>query len=217
MQSLRLGLPTGLQQMLVSLGIMAIQRLINTFGVDTMAAYSAGSRIEQLISMPMMQLQMALSMFVGQNIGANKPDRVKRGFSATLKLMIGWSFFGGLVLVTFSHALVALFVPSASGTVFDIGREYLGIMGLFLWVFSIQGSTTGLLRGAGDAMFPMVITIVAFAVRIAVAYTFAPIFGTPAIWAALPIGWAFGSVLGILRYKSGKWKTMGVVSRLNKE
>lgn len=215
-QSLIMGLPTGLQQMLVSLGIMAIQRLINTFGVDTMAAYTAGSRIEQLVTMPMMQLQMALSMFVGQNIGAGKIERVKKGYKATLAMMIGWAALGGIALVVFSHSLVALFVPEASGTVFDIGREYLSIMGFTMWIFCIQGATTGLLRGAGDVMFPMVITILAFAIRIAVAYNFAPIFGTKAIWAALPIGWCAGAVAGYIRYKGGKWKDMGVLDKIAK-
>ena len=213
-ESLRIGLPTGIQQMLTSLGIMAIQRLVNSFGVDTMAAYGAGSRIEQLVSMPLMQLQLAISMFVGQNIGAKQYDRVKRGYRSTMAMMLIWSAAGGAVLIALSHQLVALFVPEASGTVFDIGREYLTVMGLSMWVFSFMGTSTGLLRGVGDVMFPMVVTILAFAIRIAFAYAFASVWGTAAIWAALPIGWCGGSILAYIRYKGGKWKKMELVSRI---
>ena len=87
-----------------------------------------------------------------------------------MAMMLIWSAVGGAVLIALSHQLVALFVPEASGTVFDIGREYLTVMGLSMWVFSFMGTSTGLLRGVGDVMFSMVVTILAFAIRIAFAY-----------------------------------------------
>ena len=213
-QSLRLGLPTGLQQTLMSMGIMAVQRLVNSFGVDTMAAYTAGSRVEQLVAMPMMQLQMSLSTFVGQNIGAKQVERVKKGYKATMAMMIGWALVGGAILVVFAHTLIAVFVPEASGVVYDQGMEYLFVMGTFMFTFCVQGASTGLLRGAGDVFYPTLVTIVSFAVRLFVAYAFAPVFGTVAIWAALPIGWAVGSVIAYFRYKGGKWKNMGLLGRL---
>lgn len=214
-QSLRLGLPAGLQQTLMSMGIMAVQRLVNSFGVDTMAAYTAGSRVEQLVAMPMMQLQMTLSTFAGQNIGANQIERVKKGFKLTMGMMIGWAIVGGAILVAFAHGLISVFVPEASGVVYDQGKEYLYVMGTFMFTFCVQGATTGLLRGAGDVLYPTLVTIVSFAVRLFVAYAFAPVFGTIAIWAALPIGWAVGSVIAFVRYKGGKWKTMGLLNRLD--
>lgn len=213
-QSLRLGIPNGVQQMLVSMGIMVVQRLINSYGTDVMAAYNAGSRIEQLITMPMMQLQMALSTFVGQNIGAGKVDRAKHGYTATLKMMLLWSAVGGVVLAFFGKWLISLFVPSASGVVYEEGARYLLTMASTLWVFSTMGATQGLLRGAGDAMFPTIVTISAFVVRIVVSYAFAPTFGPIAIWVAMPCGWIVGSIVVFLRYKGGKWRSMGLLNRL---
>jgi Na+-driven multidrug efflux pump len=82
--SLKLGIPSGIQQTLVALGMMVLTRIVNTFGMDTMAAYAAAGRLDTFAMMPSMNLSQAISTFVGQNLGAGKPERVKRGHLSAL-------------------------------------------------------------------------------------------------------------------------------------
>lgn len=215
-QMLRLGIPSALQQAFMSAGMIAVQRLVNSFGIETMSAFNAGGRIEQVVTMPIMNIQMALSTFVAQNIGAGKMERIERGFRVTQKIMVGTSVVCGAILVVGARFFIRAFVPTATPLVLSLGASYLTMMGSMVWIFYIQSAMQGVLRGAGDVMICTVSTMASFGVRLVLAYLLA---GTAiaqhAIWWTMPVGWLVGLVIIGTRYKQGHWRTLRILSRLD--
>jgi putative MATE family efflux protein len=207
---LRIGLPTGIQQSLVSLGFVALTRIVNPFGTDVIAGYTAATRLESFAVLPAMNLSMAMSTFVGQNLGAGKPERVRRGFRAALLLSVGISLVLTAVLVAYRRPLIGLF--STDPQVLFYGGEYLTIVTGFYVVFAAMFITGGVLRGAGDTMVQMIFTLVAlWVVRIPVSALLSGAMGTPGIWWGIPAGWLVGSTGTFIYYLSGRWKRKVIV------
>lgn len=209
-KSIKIGVPTGFQQTFVALGMVALYGIVNRFGTDVIAAYSVASRIDSFASLPAMNFGAALSAFVGQNLGANKLNRVKNGFKATLLMTTIISVSVSLITVIFGKHIMMLFTKDIN--VINIGYEYLVIVSSFYVVFSTMFIVGGVMRGAGDTLIPMFITLFAlWIVRIPLAYILAPKIGENGIWWAIPIGWFFGMSLSYLYYLTGKWKTKTVI------
>lgn len=214
MKSIRIGLPTGFQQTFVAAGMVALYWIVNQYGVDANAAYSAAGRIDTFVSMPAMSFAMALSTFVGQNMGANRPDRVKTGFRATLIMTSVISASISLVIIIFGRYLMFMF--TSDETVIGIGTHYLHIIGSFYILFSVMFVINGLLRGAGDTLVPMFISLFSlWVIRIPVAWLLSknPAIGIQGIWWAIPIGWGAGVILYYSYYRLGYWKKKAVVLR----
>jgi putative MATE family efflux protein len=211
-KSIMIGLPTGLQQTFVSLGMLAIMRIVNDFGTNAVAAYSAAGRLDSLAGMPAMNFGAALSTFVGQNMGANKPERVKQGLRATFTMSGALALFTSLVVIVFRYPLMALF--SSDPAVIDIGAHYLVIVSSFYVFFSTMFVVGGVMRGAGDTIVPMFITLFAlWAIRIPVAWIMSRYFGVDGIWWSIPIAWFIGMTLSYLYYLKGNWKKKVVVKQ----
>lgn len=211
-QMLRIGLPTGLQQTLVSLGMMTLSRIVNEFGPQTMAAYTAASRIDSIAAMPAMNLGAAITTFTGQNIGAGKPERVRKGHLSAIAVNSGISLVITLLVVLFGRDLMAIF--SQDPMVIDIGRSYLVIVGLFYVVFGIMFINNGVMRGAGDVFIPMINTVLAlWLVRVPMALLFTRVFhmGSDGIWWSIPAGWMIGMIFSTWYYRTGKWKEKKLV------
>ncbi|NCA81010.1 MAG: MATE family efflux transporter, partial [Sphingobacteriia bacterium] len=155
-QSLRIGLPSGAQQVFVALGMVALLRIVNEFGTDAMAGYTVAGRIDSFASLPAMNFAIALSAFVGQNIGAGKFGRVINGLKATIVLTSIISITVSLLVGFFAHELMEIFTNDLN--VVEIGARYLVIISPFYILFSLMFSFAGVLRGAGDTLIPMFIT-----------------------------------------------------------
>ncbi|HAN17247.1 MAG: MATE family efflux transporter [Bacteroidetes bacterium GWC2_33_15] len=209
-KSIRIGLPTGIQQTFVAVGMMALISIVNRFGTNVIAAYSVATRIDSLASMPAMNFSAALSTFVGQNIGAKKIDRVRSGFLATLKMSSILSVIVSAVVLIFGDFIVRLFTTDPE--VIRIGKEYLVIVGAFYIVFSSMFVIAGVMRGAGDTLIPMFISLIAlWVIRIPVAWVLSREIGEAGIWWAIPIGWSVGIILSYIYYKTGNWKKKSVI------
>jgi putative MATE family efflux protein len=209
-QSMRIGLPSGLQQTFVAIGMMAVTWIVNLFGTNVIAAYSVAMRIDSLASLPAMNFAAALSTFVGQNLGAGKPERIKAGLIATFKMTSIVSVVISLVAIVFSRGLIGLFTRDAD--VISIGADYLIIVSAFYIVFSTMFVVNGVMRGAGDTLVPMFITLFAlWFVRIPVSYFLSDEIGADGIWWSIPVGWLVGLIFSYLYYLTGKWKTKSVV------
>jgi len=212
-QSLRIGLPTGAQQSFVAIGMIAIMRIVNDFGTDTIAAFTAASRLDSFASMPAMAFSTALATFVGQNIGANKIERVRRGFYVTLMISSTFSVIVSIIMYFFGTDLIGIFTDDPN--VIAIGYSYLVIVSSFYVIFSAMFTVHGLLRGAGDTIVLMFITIFAlWFLRIPVSYYLSRPemgLGSDGIWWGVPIGWSFGLIASFIYYKMGRWKTKAVV------
>jgi putative MATE family efflux protein len=211
-QSIRIGLPTGFQQTFVALGGIALYGIINTFGLDVNAAASAASRIDTFAIMPAMSFSVALSTFVGQNLGANKPERIRAGFYATLRITAAISLVITIATVFFGKYIMMIFTddPVVIGT----GRNYLMIVGAFYIVFSSMFVVGSVMRGAGDTLIPMFITLLSlWLIRIPLAFLLSrpSWLGVNGIWWSIPMGWIIGLTLSYLYYLSGRWKKKAVV------
>jgi len=149
-QSLRIGLPTGFQHTFVSLGMMAIMAIVNTFGTNVIAGYAAAIRIDSLALLPAMIFSAALATFMGQNIGAGRSDRVRRGLIATLLMSSAVSLIVMAVVILFKYQLMGMFTKDLE--VIRIGGEYLLIVSSFYLLFTGMFMINGVLRGAGDTL-----------------------------------------------------------------
>jgi len=204
-KSLAIGLPTVAQQVLVAAGMMALSRIVNGFGTDAIAAYTAAGRLDTFAVMPAMNLSAAVSTFVGQNLGAGKLGRVRHGLKAGLLISGGFSAATTLAVVFFGRPLVGLF--NSDPQVVAIGARYLLIVGGFYVVFSSMFVLTGVLRGAGDTLIPMLITLLSlWVIRVPVSVWLAGRLGTDGIWWGVPIAWIVGLVLSASYYSTGRWK-----------
>ncbi len=209
-KSLKIGLPAGLQHTIVALGMMALMGIVNTFGTNVIAGYSVAIRLDSLAIMPAMNFSAALATFVGQNLGANKQQRVKKGMLFTLLMSSAFSITIMAILLIWGKNLMNLFTSDTE--VVRIGYEYLSIVSLFYIVFSIMFTLNGVLRGAGDTLIPMFITLLAlWGVRIPAAYLLSRKFGEIGIWWAVPMGMVVGVVLTFIYYKTGRYKKKVVV------
>jgi len=209
-QTLRIGLPTGIQHTFVSLGMMALMAIVNTFGTDVIAAYSVAGRIDNLAVLPAMTFAAALATFAGQNLGAQKPERVRSGLVATLIMSGGTTMIVMLVVILFKGPLIGMFTDDPE--VVRIGSEYLVIVSSFYLVFTAMFMFSGVMRGAGDTLIPMFFTLFSlWIIRIPLAWLFSSKFGETGIWWAIPAGWAAGFILSFLYYLTGRWKRKVVI------
>ena len=209
---LKIGLPTGIQQSLVSLGFIALTRIVNPFGTNVIAGYTAASRLDSFAAMPAMNLSIAMSTFVGQNMGAQKQERVRKGYISTMLMSGVISLVMTAVMIIFRRALIGLFAKDPA--VVEIGAEYLLIVSSFYIVFSSMFITGGVLRGAGDTLTQMVFTLVAlWVVRIPVSALLSSNLGSPGIWWGIPAGWVVGFTASFLYYLGGRWKKKVLIRR----
>jgi putative MATE family efflux protein len=208
---LRIGLPSGLQQSLVSLGFIALTRIVTPFGTNVIAGYTAASRLDSFAVMPAMTLSLAVSTFVGQNLGAGKMERVRTGYLSTLALAGVISLFITTVMILFRADLIRMFSPDQE--VVEIGSRYLLIVSAFYVVFSGMFITGGVLRGAGDTLTQMFITLAAlWFIRIPVSALLSNRLGPTGIWYGIPAGWVVGFGISFVYFLGGRWKRKAVTS-----
>ncbi len=212
LQSIKIGLPSGIQTSFVALGMMALFGIVNKFGVTIIAAYSVALRIDAFAILPAMAFAMALTTFVGQNIGANKYDRVKVGLISTIKMVLVVTATISLIIVFGAEYLMMMFTKEVD--IIRLGAEYLRIVGSFYILFSVMFAVNAVMRGAGDTLIPMFITLFAlWFVRIPIAFYLSDIYGEKGIWWSVPIAWAVGLSLSFLYYKTKRWKRMSLVKK----
>lgn len=209
-ESLRIGLPTSIQQCAIALGLIALLGIVNSFGTDTLTAYGAAGKIDTIITQAVLTLSGALAAFCGQNIGAGKWDRVKKGVRFAMEINIVFGIFTFLTVVLFGEEMMMAFTTDAS--VIAIGKEYLLIVCGFFIIHGALNIFNGALRGAGDTFFPMITSIVClWLIRIPLAYWLSSLWGRNGIWWAIGISISIGMVATYIYYRLGRWKKRRVV------
>ncbi len=208
---IRLGFPVAIQNSFVSISMMALQSVINSFSEIIMAAATVTSRIEQLVLQPGMSIGAAVAAFTGQNIGAGKIDRVKKGMrSATIiiiifsLLMLPTLYFGG-------RYLMLLFTKKEDIDVVTYGVQGIRITSFFYTFVGMIFITRNFLSGSGDINIPMIMGITEVVCRVAFSGILSKQIGFRGIFWATALTWFITGVLGVLRVMSGKWKGKSVV------
>lgn len=206
------GLPTGIQQSFVAYGAVALMSIVNGFGTNAIAGYTAGMRVDGLAVIPSMNFAMALSSFVGQNVGAGRYDRVKKGLRLTLIFSSITCIVITVIIILFGEQILMLFTDDIAVVI--IGEEYLVIISLFYLLFNTMFIINGMLRGAGAVVFPMISTLISlWIVRLPAAVWFSSMIGVRGIWWAVPFGWGLGCILAVIYYRTGKWKSHSVFAQ----
>jgi putative MATE family efflux protein len=211
-KSFRVGFPSGLQNTIMALGLSALWGIVNTFGTNVAAAYSAAIRVDSLAIMPAMNLSAALSTFVGQNIGAQKTERVQSGLQVTMIISFLITLVLSALIILFRENLMGLFTGEMA--VIEVGKEYLLIVGASYMLLTFLLMISGVLRGAGDTLVPMFLTLLSlWVIRVPAAYLLSGEIGETGVWYASPISWFSGALLSYLYYRTGKWREKGVVNQ----
>lgn len=205
----RLGLPAAIQQMITSFSNVFVQSYINAFGSDVMAGWSTYTKIDQFIMLPMQSVALAATTFVGQNHGARKTDRVKKGTHSALALSMCVSLICMIPLLIVAPSMVRLF--NRESAVVRYGTLFLRTLSPFYLLCCINQVYASALRGLGDAKAPMFIMLGSFVVfRQIYLFTVSRVFGTVLVVAfGYPMGWLVCSLCISIYYRR-KWKRMPV-------
>ena len=205
--------PSILQQSFISIGNILIQGVINTFGSGVIAGYSAAVKLNNLVITSFTTLGNGISNYTAQNMGAEKPERVRQGFRAGLKLV--WMLSVPLVALYLlcSSTVLRLFLDNPTGQAMQVGIQFLRILSPFYFVISAKLVSDGILRGAGLMKQFMAATFTDLVLRVALAFLLSGPFGTVGIWSAWPIGWTVAMVLSILFYVKGPWNRKETIAR----
>lgn len=204
-ESLKIGLPTSVQQCAIALGLIALLGIVNSFGTNTLTAYGAAGKIDTIITQAILTLSGALAAFCGQNIGAGRLDRVKKGVQFTMYTNIALGLLTFAAVYLFGNEMMRIFTKDID--VVAIGKEYLLIIGGFFIVHGALNVYNGALRGVGDTLFPMITSLVClWLIRIPLAYYLSSWLGRNGIWWAIGISITIGLIVTFVYYKMGFWK-----------
>jgi len=217
-KSVKLGIPASIQQTVVSVSMMALQGLVNSYGVITIAAYTAASKIDSIAMMPIMNLGLATSTFTAQNIGAGEIGRVRRGYRRSLAMVTICCIITSAVILLFRSNLMSIFIDSKDIEVIAQGNDYITVVSFFYILMGLMFVTNGVIRGSGDMTVSMVSTVASLGTRIIAAYILSSVstIGYKGIWWSIPIGWTLGAFIAMFRYRSGKWVEKRVVKTSEK-
>jgi len=209
----RLGVPMAIQNALVSVSMICLQVVINGYGTVAMAANTAVMRIEQLINQPFSALSTALSTFTGQNMGADRLDRVKSGLRKCIISVVVFTVSMIGVMFVFGEPIISLFVEETE--IIEIGAKGLQILSFAYIGLGLIYILRAVLSGAGDTGFIMFNGMIEVAGRIGFALLFVriPGVGIWGIWYTTGLTWLITGLANVVRIAGGKWKDKVVVRK----
>lgn len=209
-KTIKLGVPLSLQFSLIAISCMALQRVVNNFGAVAVAAFTATSRIEQIIHQPYQTLSAALSTFCGQNYGAKKNERVIDGYHKTLWMMLIFTVVMVPLIQIFGRQITSIFVDEPD--VIEMGAMAMKITSYFYIFLGMIYVVRGILNGLGDAFFALLNGIVEIIGRFTVPFilTAIPAIGLWGIWWSVGIVWFLSGFTAWLRYKYKKNRILGI-------
>ncbi len=210
---IRLGLPSGLTQAIFSMSAIVVQTLTNSFGEMFIAANVIVMRVDGFVMMPAFSFGSAMTTYAGQNVGARKMDRVTKGAKDGTLIAVGTSVVITVLILLFGQYLMAIFTKTPELVELSFAMMKILVVGYI--AMEVTQCLSGVMRGAGDTLTPMWISIVTTVlIRIPVAYGIAYITRSEAapggdsacIFISLLISWVLGALITMLFYKLGKWK-----------
>ena len=194
---------TGLQQSVMNFGILMIQGLVNSFGTTIMAAFAAAVKIDTLAYMPAQEYANAYSLFISQNYGARKQERIAKGTRIATAVSVIFCLVVSVIIWIFSRDFMEIFVEASETAIIAAGVKYLRIEGSFYFGIGILFLLYGYYRGVQRAEMSLVLTVISLGTRVALSYMLAPhtALGVNAIWWSIPIGWILADVVGGVYYR----------------
>ena len=208
----RIGMPSAFQSAMISLGGISVQGLINSFGTDAMAAYTASSKIDSVAIQILISIAASLSVYSGQNMGAGNIKRIRTGLRQTLMVMIPVCTAVAAVMLIFKRQILGIFLDADSAqNAIEIGCMYLSVIGIGYIIAGIMQSYQNLLKGCGDVNVCVAAGLAELGVRVGASYLFVIFWGLQGVFIAIPVSWMCGCIIPVVRYLSGKWTKKSVI------
>ena len=217
---IKLGLPSGLTHAIFALAMVAVQSLTNSFGEMVIACNVIVMRVDGLAMMPNFTFGNAMTTFAGQNVGARKIDRVDKGTGDGLRLAVGVSTVITAIILIFGKYLVRIFTDTSE--LVDLSMHMMRILAVGYIAMAVTQSLSGVMRGAGDTVTPMWISLITTIVlRVPIAYTIAyftrsaayPTGRPESTYVSLLVAWVFGAIITTISFKKGKWREKGLANK----
>lgn len=204
--TVRIGFPIALQMMLISIGLTFIQRAVNSFGQTMTASFTVGHRIELYMNMPATAFHTTMATYTGQNIGAGKPSRVKKGVRQTFVLCFGMTLIISAAVWFSADRIIGLFGLTSQAAVYC--TEHLHAIALINIILSLYIPLFGVFQGTNHALVPALVAVFAWAVRIAVIFIFkgSNVMGYSIVWWNGAFGFTLGCIITWTYYLSGRWQ-----------
>ncbi|MGY1550306.1 MATE family efflux transporter [Microbacterium sp. A588] len=199
-EHLRLGLPMGFQASIIAIGTLVVQVALNMLGAEAVAAYTTASRVDSLATALLASLGLAVSMYVAQNFGGRRPDRIRAGVVQATWMAIGASVILGAVLIAFGTHLVRLFVGEGSDEVVELAHLMLVINGATYSLLGVLFVIRGALQGLGQALIPTITGIVELFARVGAAVLLGAMLGFGGVAMSNPLAWIGAVVILIPAY-----------------
>ncbi len=211
---IRIGLPMAFQSSLISISLIALQSVVNSFGATVMAAYTIGTKVESVISQVYIALSQSVTNYSGQNIGAQRIDRVKQGFKSSILLTLAYDLIMIPLVFFLSPQISAFFVNESE--VIAISQNALKITSIMYLGLGFIYAPRSVLNGCGDANFSLMngVTEVAGRIIYSNVLTRIPVIGMWGIWLSAGLTWVTTAVVALLRYSHGKWQTIHLQNKI---
>lgn len=190
---------TCIQQSVMNFGILMVQSLVNSFGPAVMAAFAATVKLDTLAYMPAQEFGNAYSIYISQNHGAGKTERIRQGTKKAFGISAAFCGMVSVLVFVLARYLMLIFVKAQDARIIEIGMQYLRIEGAFYIGIGILFLLYGYFRGINRPEISLVLTVISLGTRVVLAYILAaiPQIGVSGIWWAIPIGWALADAAGI--------------------
>ncbi len=216
---IKLGLPSGITQAIFSLAMIVVQSLTNSFGEMVIACNVIVMRVDGFAMMPNFSFGTAMTTYTGQNIGAKKIDRVEKGIKHGLMIAVGVSTVITILILIFGEYLVGVFTDTIE--LVNLSMHMMRILAVGYIAMAVTQSLFGVMRGAGDTMTPMWISLInTIVIRVPIAYSIAyltrseayPTGRPESTFVSLLVSWTLGAIITTFFYKKGKWREKGLIS-----
>jgi Na+-driven multidrug efflux pump len=200
---LKLGTPLAIQNVIISVGGLTVQYVINGFGFLFVAGFTATNKLYGILEMAAVSYGYAITTYVGQNLGAKKYQRIRKGVRSGTYMAVLTSVFISGMMVLIGRNILSLFVsgePEQIRQVLDIAYKYLFIMAVFLWILYLLHVYRSAIQGLGNTLIPLASGIAEFVMRVSVALLLPKWIGEEGIYYAEICAWSSAAVLLIISY-----------------
>ncbi len=195
-----------IQQSVMNFGILMIHGLVNSFGTSVMASFASAVKIDSFAYMPAQEFGNAFSLFISQNYGSGKPERIREGIKKAVKISVIFCISVSVIIFIFAPLLMQIFVDKTEYEIINTGVTYLRTEGSFYFGIGILFLLYGYYRGIEKPEMSLILTIISLGTRVILAYLLAPVpsVGLNGIWWSIPVGWILADITGILYLRKSK-------------
>ena len=209
---LQVGAPMAIQQSIVSCGFLFLQRLVNYYGESMIASYTVASRMENILMIPIIGIQNTMATFAGQNMGAQRPDRVSTGLGQGVLVSLGMTLILCLAQIAGIPLIIRAFQLDAGAAA--ICRLHLFSSAVAIPIFAVYFPANGMCQGVGEGFHATFYALLALGLRVVFAYALhkTSLFGYTAIWWSQAMSWTITLVVCYVHFFRGKWKDKSLIS-----